>query len=52
MPPVKATTEIGEAPTLQDEEATAEARETSTLQDSPKNSTSLDLQLGKKVLMS
>ena len=52
MPPEKATTEIGETPTLQDEEATTEARETSTLQDSPKNSTSLDLQLGKEVLMS
>ena len=52
MPPEKATTEIGETPTLQGEEATTEARETSTLQDSPQSSTSLDLQLGKEVLMS
>ena len=46
------TTEAGETLTLQDEEATTEARETSTPQDSPKDSTSLDLQLGKEVLMS
>jgi len=51
MPQEKAITEIGEASILQEEEATTEVRETSTLQDSPKNSSSLDLQLGKEVLM-
>ena len=33
-------------------ELTTEIGETPTLQDLPKNSTSLDLQLGKEVLMS
>ena len=51
-PAAKATTEIGEASTLQEEEVTTEVRETSPLQGSPKDSTSLDLQLGKEVLMS
>ena len=47
----EATTEVRETSILQDEEATTEVRETSPLQDSPKNSSSLDLQLGKEVLM-
>jgi len=52
MPPEKATTETGETSTPRDDEATTEAREASTLQGSPKDSTFLDLQLGKEVLMS
>ena len=51
-PAAEAITEIGEPSTLQEEEATTEVRETSPLQGSPKDSTSLDLQLGKEVLMS
>jgi len=51
MPQEKATTEIGEASTLQEEEATTEVRETSTLRDSPKNSSSPDLPLGKEMLV-
>ena len=52
IPREKATMAIGEISTLPGEEATAETGETSTLRDSPKNSTSLGLQLGKEVLMS
>jgi len=50
--PERATTDAGEASTLPEEEATTDAGETSPLQGSPKDSTSLDLQLGKKALMS
>ena len=50
-PREKATMEIRETSTLPEEEATTEARETSTLQESPKDSTSLNLQLDKEALM-
>ena len=46
----EATPKAGEEPTLQGEGVTIEARETSTPQDSPKGSTSLDLPDGKEVL--
>ena len=45
----EAITEVRETSPLQEEEATTEVRETSPLQGSPKDSTSLDLQLGKEV---
>ena len=51
-PAAEAITEIGETFTLQEEEATTEVRETSPLQGSPKNLSSLDLQFGKEVLIS
>ena len=43
----RATTEIGEISTLPEEEATPEVGKTPTPQDSPKGSTSPDLQPGK-----
>ena len=57
--PERATTETGEPSILPEEEATPkageevtiEARDTSTPQDSPKDSTSLDLPDGKEVLI-
>jgi len=52
LPEEEATTEAGEILTLQDEEATTEVGKTPTPQDSPKGSTSPDLQPGKEALMS
>ena len=48
----RATTEIGEISTLPEEEATPEVGKTPTPQDSPRGSTSLDLQPSKEALMS
>ena len=51
LPAEEAIPEAGEILVLQDEEATTEVGKTPTPQDSPKGSTSLDLQPGKGALM-
>jgi len=51
LPEEEATPKAGEEPTLPGEGVTIEARETSTPQDLPKDSASLDLPDGKEVLI-
>ena len=52
LPEEEATPRAGEEPTLPGEGVIIEARETSTPQDLPKDSASLDLPDGKEVLIS